>query len=149
MRHFQHEIVFDLPPARLAALMTDPTFLEADGRLQSYTSVQVTDLERTPQRVHLRIDQRGPSRDPRARGRDTLQSVIYDWDLTTFACTWRREPEKPDGVKVSGVHRLVPTPAGGCRYLKSWDVDVGIPLLGRVFEKTLEQGNLVSMANRK
>lgn len=147
-RHFQREMLFDVPPARLVALMTDPAFLEADGRQQGQTWVKVTDLERTDRRVRLRIDQRGPNRDPRALGKEAAQALFYDWDLATASCTWRREPEKPDGVDVRGAHQARPE-GHGCRYRMSWDVDVSVPLVGRVFEKKLEEGILEAMGSRE
>lgn len=147
-RHFTADLHFDAPPARLAALFTHPAFLEAEARLQGAFRATCTDLERTSTRVHLRLTQVGPNRDPRSRDKEATTTLDYDWDLTVPGCRWRREAEKADGIDVRGAHRIHPE-GTGCRYALSWDVAVDLPLVGRVFEKKLEEGILEAMRKRE
>jgi len=148
MRRFNLDLFFNAPPARLAEVVTTPAFLRADGLMHGWVEVRVVELERGPRRVHLRVDQTGPSPDPRHLGKTVTQSIFYNWDMEGLTCAWHRESDHPDGASVRGNHRVTATPTG-CRYAMSWEVEVSIPLLGRVFEKKLEDGILERMHHRE
>ena len=148
MRRFSHTLHFDYPPEHLLALFTSPRFLEEEALHQGSFRASCS-VEPSQGGMLLRVDQVGPNRDPRSRVKESRQVIEYRWDMERRSCTWRRLPEKPDGVSVNGTHRVQADGRGGCEYLQTWELQVRLPVIGRLMEKKIESGVSEAMARRQ
>jgi hypothetical protein len=137
-RHFEKDLFFDQPLDVLLALFTDPRFLEAEAVMQGQLRCTCVVVERTTTRLVLRLDQVGPNRIPGGRPKEVESALHYTWDLSAHSCRWHRDSPHEKGVGVAGAHSLFPTPAGGTRYHMAWDLEIQIPVLGRVLERQAE-----------
>ena len=140
-RHLERKVRYDAPPDALVALYTNPEFLVAEAHTLGAFSAEVEVVSEGDGHLELRVDQVTPNRDPRTRNKEAAQSIHYAWDLGARTCRWWRTTPKPDGVDIRGTHRAE-ADGDGCMYTLTWDLQVSVPVVGRVITKRLAAGVL-------
>ncbi len=148
-RSFRTELSFAQPPQTLLDLFTDGGFLEKECLSQGNFRASCHEVARSADSLSLRLDVVGPNRDPRTRAKEARSAVHYQWNLPSRSCTWHVSTEGSDAFRISGAHRIAEGPAGGCRYHMSWQVEVRVPVLGRVLEKKAQKSILEGARKRE
>ncbi len=147
-RTFSTDLLFDQPVAELLALFTQAAFLEKEALIHGQSRATCTELQRSEGWLELRIDQAGPARIPGKRHKEVRSAVTYEWDLGAPSCRWQRRSEGEKGIHVSGTHQLMATPEGGTRYRMTWELEIRVPVVGRVLEKKAEPAILEGARKR-
>jgi hypothetical protein len=148
-RSFHTDLFFEQPVARVLELFTHGAFLAEEAVHQGQLRASHRELERGEGRLHLCIDQVGPNRIPGAKPKEVPSELHYDWDLRQPGCRWWRVSPHERGVDVKGRHQLFPTPEGGTRYRMEWELNIKVPVVGRVLEKKAEPAILEGARKRE
>lgn len=148
-RSFQIDLMFDEPVERVLKLFTHGPFLAEEAVHQGQLRASTAELERSDTALRLRVDQIGPNRIPGAKPKEVPSELHYEWDLAQPGCRWWRVSPHEKGIDIRGRHSLHATPQGGTRYRMEWELDVKLPVVGRVFEKKAEPAILDGARRRE
>ncbi len=148
-RTFSIDLFFDDPVERVLRLFTHGPFLADEAVHQGQLRADTLELERSETSLHLRIDQVGPNRIPGAKPREVPSELHYQWDLAQPGSRWWRVSPHEKGIDVKGRHQLFATPSGGTRYHMEWELNVKVPVVGRVLEKKAEPAILAGAKKRE
>jgi hypothetical protein len=146
---FETDLFFEQPVEALLALFTTPRFLEEEAVMQGQLRATCVEVERAGARLLLRVDQVGPNRIPGGRPKEVESALHYAWDLGARQCRWHRESPHERGVVAAGCHTLHATAAGGTRYHMAWELEIRIPVVGRLLEKQAEPAILEGARRRE
>ncbi len=148
-RSFHTDLFFDEPVETVLKLFTHGPFLAEEAVHQGQLRAETRVIDRSETGVHLCIDQVGPNRIPGARPKEVPNELHYEWDLDQPGCRWWRVSPHEKGIDVKGRHQLFSTPAGGTRYRMEWELNVKVPVVGRVLEKKAEPAILAGAKKRE
>lgn len=146
---FEIDLLFEQPVDELLRLFSHPRFLEEEALMQGQTRAACVVVERTARCLVLRVDQAGPNRIPGGRPKEVPSSLHYTWDLEQPSCRWHRDSPHERGVRAAGAHSLHATPAGGTRYHMAWELEIKLPLVGKVLERQAEPAILEGARRRE
>jgi hypothetical protein len=148
-RSFHTDLFFDEPVDAVLRLFTHGPFLAEEAVHQGQLRASPVEVERSADSLHLRIDQVGPNRIPGAKPREVPSELHYQWDLEQPGCRWWRVSPHEKGVEVKGRHQLFGTSTGGTRYRMEWELNIKVPVVGRVLEKKAEPAILDGARKRE
>ncbi len=148
-RAFHTDLYFDAPVETVLRLFTHGPFLAEEAVHQGQLSSTPVEVERSESSLHLRLDQIGPNRIPGARLKEIPNELHYQWDLDQPGCRWWRVSPHEKGLDIKGRHQLFATPQGGTRYRMEWELNVKVPVVGRVLEKKAEPAILAGAKKRE
>ena len=148
-RAFSIDLFFEQPPEVLTRLFTHGPFLAEEAVHQGQLRASTAEVERRDTSLHLRIDQLGPNRIPGGRPKEVPSELHYAWNLEQPGCRWWRVSSHEKGIDVRGRHQLFATPNGGTRYHMEWELDVKLPVVGRLLEKKAEPAILEGAKKRE
>ncbi len=148
-RTFSTDLYFEQTVERLVALFTHGPYLADEAVHLGQLRATPVEVERSGDKLHLRIDQVGPNRIPGGRPKEVPSELHYEWDLADFSCRWWRVSPHERGVDARGGHALFPTADGGTRYRMEWSLNIKVPMLGRMLEKKAEPAILAGAKKRE
>ncbi len=137
-RSFSIELLFDEPLDQVLRLFTHGPFLAEESVHQGQLRCTPVEVSRDDAALHMRLDQVGPNRIPGAKPKEVPNELHYEWDLTQPGCRWWRVSPHEKGIDIKGRHQLFATPSGGTRYRMEWELNVKVPMVGKVLEKKAE-----------
>lgn len=131
------------PVDRVLEVMRDPRVIEESERSRDALSVAIRELARTETRHEYEIHVVSPKRTvtgiDRTKTENNRTRVV--WDLSRRSGQWTWSGDHGPAVKISGTYRLTPDGDDTVLVLTA-EIQVGIPIAGRVVEKKIEDGFL-------
>ena len=137
-RQFSIDLHFDEPLDQVLRLFTHGPFLAQEAVHQGQLRCTPVEVSRDDATLHLRLDQVGPNRIPGAKPKEVPNELHYEWDLAQPGCRWWRVSPHEKGIDIKGRHQLFSSPSGGTRYHMEWELNVKVPIVGKVLEKKAE-----------
>ena len=129
--------VFDVTPARLVAVLTDPDFLVAQQLLDAATvEARVEEQSRTEETLELELHATEYCRGVLGIDKSKTERSIttYRWDLAAKRCEWTYRRHRGDSFHAGGTDR-VEAAGNGARLTTEFRLSVRVPLLGGKIEK--------------
>lgn len=138
--HLEKTFDVAVTPEKASAAMRNPALIEESERSRDAKSVRVEEHDRTDTRHEFTIHTETPARtikgvDPNKTERNTTRVT---WDLSALRGTWVWKGEHKQ-VSIAGGYDLTPAGDGG-KIRMYVDIDVGIPVAGRMVEKKIREG---------
>ena len=141
----------DAPPEKVMSVFLDAKFLKEREIAQGAVDASVEELERTQNQVVIKLHATEYGR-TMTGGLDKTKreqsSTTYHWDTQKMKGDWTYQGTHGDKIKISGVFTITPTAQGGSMVTSDFQVEVGIPLIGKRIEKMIikeiEKSNPIS-----
>lgn len=123
-------------PARVSAAMRDPQLIEESEKSRDAVSVRVEDRLRTEERHEYVIYTTTPARTVTGIDHSKTENnkTEVSWELPRGTGRWTWEGPQGPRAKVTGGYRVEPS-GPHARLTLTVEIDIGIPVVGRVVEK--------------
>lgn len=131
----------DAPPRAVMDVMRDPSFIEESEKSRDALEVRVVDKAKDEATHAYEIHTKTHARTVKGIDKNKLDDNRTDvtWDLG--ACSGRWVYHGPHGPKVSVSGSYTLTESGGGTDLRlTCDIEIGIPVVGRMIEKKVKEG---------
>jgi hypothetical protein len=130
----------DASPEEVLGVFLSPRFLREREVAQGAVDAEIEELESTQDHVVLKLHATEYGRTMTGgldKSKREKSSTTYHWDIKKMKGEWTYQGTHGDKIKVSGVFTITPTDQGGSMVTSDFQVDVGIPLLGKKIEKMI------------
>lgn len=131
----------DAPPEQVSAAMRNPALIEESERSRDAVSVSVTDREKTDARHVYEVRVVSPARTVKGIDKSKTEEnrIEVTWNLGDHTARWTWHGVHGPMVKIHGGYVVSPEGAGSRLKLYA-EIDIALPLVGRMIEKKVREG---------
>ena len=133
-RSFRFEKRYSLGAAETFAVLSDPRFLEQRARHMGSTDVVCAREDHPDGGVTLKLEESRQVPGKRAPLRSTL---TFRWTRSKIAEWSQRQHGYEDRSSAGGTVRIHDGQGAGCRVVVTGQLEIRVPLLGRMLERTV------------
>ncbi len=130
----------DVPPEDMCAAMRDPIHIERNEKGRDAIEVEIKDIEKTDNKHVYEIHTVTYARTIKGLDKSKTEKNmnLISWDLKKMSGVWKVTTEHGPKVNVTGGYDVA-TKGRGSQVTMRVNIDIKIPIVGKIVEKFLEK----------
>lgn len=140
--HEEKTFTIEMPADKVMKAMRDPVLIDISEKSRDALSVEVKDIEKTDTVHKYEIFMENYARTIKGIDKNKIEKnrTTVTWDVTKREGSWIHFHDHGPRVSVTGGYKVKPVTDNRCELTMYVDIDIKIPLVGKVVTKVVQQG---------